>query len=670
MKISLLNIADLDKIKSKIDGQKNHIDVYYHISNLKYDSSDIKKIFFEKNFIVNRCDALIINESNQKKFTLEYISFLHDLGKVDILKNSLKNYFSFNNEISLWWLTKLSQKKKNKTIIPRYMEIIFLIKELVILNLKKKNKKEIFILSDDKEVISLIKKVLFNNLREKFDLTIKEYVTYYNNLQNFKRLFFFIKQKFINFIAILKNWSYLIKLFFFLKKLHISEEVNKGEALLFVDLEDLTVVDNKLYNRYFPNLKENFLKKNTVLNYIYVNKNSIITSDIDKFKNKISINYFNHYQHLYPGVKSFLILFVSSIKWFIFTKLLFLSKNFREVTKYHDASLKKYILQDFYQLAQIDGPKLIFKFLCWKKLIKKLQPSAVIYRKEFNSFGRIISAAAHKKTLMIGVQHGIVNDDQYGYIYKSEEIDNKPAVNSNFVKYCPCPDVVAVFGNRMKEIMTSYGFPEEKISVIGSLRHLVLKKNTYPLTNFKIRQDTLIKHDIPYQKKIITLICGFPEIGAKHLDMMIQASKIHENEIFFIIKPHPLMIEKTERFINLILEKHSFHNYKFLTGKIEEVLYMSDIAIVHSSTVGLDSIFLGVPVIIINDGLENNNVYRSSKAFFEAQNPKNLNTLFSKIFDKNFDREKWNSDRTKFLDYHLMNSSINPYDKLIKLIKK
>ena len=116
MKISLLNIADLDKIKSKIDGKKNHIDVYYHISNLKYNSSDIKKIFFEKNFIVNRCDALIINESNQKKFTLEYISFLYDLGKVDILKNSLKNYFSFNNEISLWWLTKLSQKKNGSNI--------------------------------------------------------------------------------------------------------------------------------------------------------------------------------------------------------------------------------------------------------------------------------------------------------------------------------------------------------------------------------------------------------------------------------------------------------------------------------------------------------------------------------------------------------------------------
>jgi surface carbohydrate biosynthesis protein (TIGR04326 family) len=670
MRISLLNIVDFNKIKIKLNGNKKKIDIYYHISNVKYNSDYIKKKFIEKNFIVNQCNALVINNINQKKFSKEYITFLYNFSKIKILTKSLKEHFSFKNEISLWWLTKLSQRKKSKTKIPRYMELLFLLKELTNLFSKKKNKKEIFIIFDDREYVSLTKEALSNNLKGKFDLIIKEYVAHDKNIQNIKKLINSIKKK-INLPVILKNWLSLIKLFFFLKKIYNPYNKDKDKTLLFVDTEDLSVINNKIHNRYFPNLKKEFLKRGLAFNTIYVNKDKIINKIEDKLKYKEKINYLNHYQHLYPGVKDFLSLFFSSIKWLIFTRLLFLSKNFKEASKYFNTSLQRYILQEFHILAQIDGPILIFNFLCWKNLIKKLQPRAVIYRKEFNSFGRIISAAACKNTLMIGVQHGIVNDDQYGYKYKKEEIDNNSAVASNFVKYCPCPDIVAVFGKRMEEFMTSYGFPKNKISLIGSLKYDgILKKYTYPSINFRIKQKILKCYHIPKKFKIITLICQWPQVSANHLKMIIQSSKYYAYEAFVIIKPHPLMKEKTIRSINLILKKFKFNNYKFIEDKIEKVLYISDVTIIHSSTAGLDSLVLGTPVILLGGGLYNNSIYKNSPAFYKAHNSKDLGILFSKIFDTNFDKKNWNNSRVRFLNHHLMNLKINAHDKLAKLIQK
>jgi hypothetical protein len=671
MNISLIGYESLTDIDFRSRYKKKSSILYFYSTKGCIDELKIK-YFLTKNGcqIIGIRKIGFLKESHQC-FIKEYLEWLSQISNKKLFGSALKKWFVFDNRVSLWWLTSSSQRKKNKTILPHNMESIFLLNEIVTNLHKSKVDENILFIFDDKTNIKIAQEVFTAFARKNAVNISLDVLTKPTNTHN--RLGF-IKKSVENLLYLSQTWLKLIQLHIFLLETYEKEKfmTDNNTVLLISDTTDL-IVDNDIYtNIYFPDIETELKARNYKLKSIYCNNNDLMNKETWHMTNNsgLTLQGGNNYHLLYPGIFSIFRVALSTVKWFLLSRVIFNFGDWGAACKFKGVNLKPLIKQDFYKLILRQASLQSYYYLCYKKLIGRLKPKAVIYRKEFNSFGRTISASAIPSTTMIGVQHGMVNNDQYGYLYRRDEIDINNASKSNFIDFCPCPDKIAVFGSRMKEYMTATGFPKSKIEVTGSLRHdKIIENYPYPVIDKKLRQKLHVKFNIPVDYFVITLCGQWAATTGIWFEMVAVALQEMDINAYLIVKPHPLELEATKTVINEFSNKLKFNDYTFITSGIADVMYVTNIAVTHSSTAGIDALLLGVPVITIHqDGLPNNNeLFANSSACFEVFENDGVKSVLSKILDDKYDNQEWKDSRVQFLKYNLMNMDGKAHDRLFDI---
>ena len=118
------------------------------------------------------------------------------------------------------------------------------------------------------------------------------------------------------------------------------------------------------------------------------------------------------------------------------------------------------------------------------RLEDKLKPIAVIERKPFNDYGRMV-ISGFTQTKIIGIQHGILNEKQIGILQVEQELSRAFSP----LCICPQPDVFFAYGRRVAKRMIKFGYPKNRVYLTGNMNYDTRLANPEKLAVKKIPND-------------------------------------------------------------------------------------------------------------------------------------------------------------------------------------
>lgn len=211
-----------------------------------------------------------------------------------------------------------------------------------------------------------------------------------------------------------------------------------------------------------------------------------------------------------------------------------------------------------------------------KSLIRMVKVDRFYYPFENRSFEKMIILALRKfspQTKIIGYQHASISLRHTNFLLGKDEY-----------KITPLPDVILTMGEITREIMRDSGnFPENLLRVGCALRQKPyqgqLKKKRI-ISNILVALATNIEE---YVKVLHFLNAAFEENNSYHI----------------WIRPHPVFsLEKAIK----ITGQPRFRFHKADKETLEECYDWSDVVIYVHSTLSIEAIMRGIPVININIG--------------------------------------------------------------------
>lgn len=228
--------------------------------------------------------------------------------------------------------------------------------------------------------------------------------------------------------------------------------------------------------------------------------------------------------------------------------------------------------------------------------LKLLNPKMIIQIYETGPLAKAFVIAGENLGIKtIAIQHGNFLQSQSDYMMKNIRTDNNLIGN-------PISDSTLVFGEHYKKMLHKFGnYPLENIHVIGNLSLYNLEK----IKNVLDRKKLLLKNNLP-DKKIVLFALSFrfsifkdnPDI--KILKKLYEGLK-NDKDTIVLIRPHPgdkinqSLIDGMCPGNNFVLSRE---NSNF------EDIFLSDVVVLYSSTLGIESALFGKTVIYTGEQTE------------------------------------------------------------------
>lgn len=430
-----------------------------------------------------------------------------------------------------------------------------------------------------------------------------------------------------NYILVIKKYFFIfisnLKLIysFYLKLVKIknsnslannSWKIDTNKIAFTVDDDkEIIIEDSNISSRYFPSM-ENLLNKNNVGFIPLILESKPSHKFLEKNTYKISL----FYQKL--SSFQFLIIHFKSLEYILKSAIILMHSIFSKKNNSFNFNHNRYMF--IFNLLNLMSRSLNIctRYYRITNFLKRANVDVLVERKPFSSSGRISILASRGNCISVGLQHGVVNNNQLGYSFTSKELDK----NRFFNIYDVLPDKMFVFGERMKSHLLKQNFPPNKIIISGNFKY----NNRF----FK-RFDGC--HDISDKTQFLYIMqCGGEELKC-HLDILIGAL-FYFKHINLVIRPHPLrsylLNEAFSHLDNLSFpaERISVSN----SSNIFDAFDHGTIVFSHSSTSILDSIYAGVPVVILDiTSIENNNsLFIESESFVSVKDSHELISYLSK----------------------------------------
>ena len=231
-----------------------------------------------------------------------------------------------------------------------------------------------------------------------------------------------------------------------------------------------------------------------------------------------------------------------------------------------------------------------------KEIIETEKPDVMVIASENSIDNKALILAGNLKNIpVLAVQHGVVTDDYSVYFRVSaEELEVCPSRSLLF------PDRLAIFGEGTRNtLVREIGYPfEDRIIITGQSSYDVLIK-AGEIFN---RERFCAKWGIKPNKKIVLVasqtftVAGNPEVFHKSI---IQALK-NISQVQIVIKPHPADAKNEEWFARIAQEMKAKVVVLPKNSNTKEALYACDVLIAFYSTVVLEAMILGKPVVTVN----------------------------------------------------------------------
>jgi len=376
-----------------------------------------------------------------------------------------------------------------------------------------------------------------------------------------------------------------------------------------------------------------------------------------------------------PGWDVVLRLFAHSVWWWLLYGWLIVVKKVHHQWKYAGLPVGWLVRQDLYCLCANRGIYYGFWMECHREAMHSFQPDVVFYRKEFYSHARAIAAVAPPETRTFGVQHGAMLDTEYHYRMRSCEIGSQQ-FKGDYIHYAPIPDRIIAFGNHTREFMSQKGgYPADRIEPLGSLRHDTMAARYSPdVSHDSLRSDhqrDSIRRDLELPERAqIVLIC----LGAEGCDVwfetVVKGIRYAGLSAFVVVKLHPSSAAAGKaEYAHQTAETLRFRDYIVAEGPIAEWICASDVVVTQASTTGLEAVLLGKPLIIVTSE-EQYAVYPfvEERVALPAANSIEMGKVLEFLWSDHFDSEKWAQVRKKFLARHLNNADANARERLYQLV--
>ena len=512
--------------------QKNYkFKYYYQIGVLSNYPSD--KICVNDQ---SRLNNIAYKEKN------DYSDWIYSINKI-----FLKNKLTINDDLSLFFLTDLSNKRSE--IFDTYNNIcnILLLKEII----KEKGINKILINGASVTFINSIKsflKIEIKILNKKYNLKAFKNSLLINILKHFRLIFkYLIYRIFLVVFIKNKNKKYTCKTIFFTKyPLHFLEDTNLEEKYTYLVKKD---------DKYITNLHSDGLHQSL----------SIFSS----LACRIKIHQENSDKHIivddHVTFKDLLFSILDILRLYLPFKNIRDKKYF-----YKNIDISLSIKNEFnFSLQRVLGLLICYRAI--DKILKSVTAEKYIYYAHEFAFGRMITYSLHrrKKLNTFGMQHGVPSRRKLCFNLSSNEI---PDESLNYLKKVPLPRRIIVEDEESKILYQDFGY--KKFIVMDEIPRL------YYLKNFKIS---------PKRKKnlVVPGLHDF-EIIYKDISKVVKDNP-HEN---FYIKPHPRS--------NINFNRFKFpKNVKITNKHISDLLAEAKLVYVTYSSVGFEAKSLNIPVIEI-----------------------------------------------------------------------
>lgn len=155
------------------------------------------------------------------------------------------------------------------------------------------------------------------------------------------------------------------------------------------------------------------------------------------------------------------------------------------------------------------------------------------------------------------------------------------------------PDKICVLNEAVKNLISNAGVPKKNIFITGQPVFSSWLERYNNISISPSLEETVASYD-----RVVTYITtGCKDIFKKHVSKIISESKEQINWMW-VIKLHPSISleEYKDVFPNSPINIKVYGNSDIL-----EICKISDVLVLHSSTVGLASLFFNIPLIIMND---------------------------------------------------------------------
>ncbi len=518
-----------------------------------------------------------ILESNSDQLKSEYLHFIYNLGNSRYYGESLIDLLQIRDNFSFWWMTAIAEKN-NWAKSPNISNILKLMAlKSFFLN---DECKQVVVKSDNKDLLSSIK-LLCENLEINIKIISKN--TSKINYLNLKDYIF-------NAFYLLKGALWLIReiLFSIPFKLLGKKSWNlKNSKLIFVsylstvNLDDAK--DKRFNNVFWGPLPSYLAKKQVCTNWLYLPSKRFrfyetlniffrLKSQKDSSHAHIIISSFFNLKVIYKTLKDIFI---------ILTKF---SKAKKELLKGSDF-LWPLLKNDFSRsLLSSDMVSSLFYLALFEEVESVSdEDSKIIYLSENHSWEQgLISSFKSERRKLTGFAHSTIRYWDLRYFNDIKNYQNTGIYSK------PIPDNFAVNGLNDKSMMIKFGYPDNKIQEVESLRYLYLN-NLISKKEKSEKNETktlLVLGD--YLKSNTMFMLSF--LKSNKVSRILECTNV-------IIKPHPACPIKSEDIVNI--------NAKIEDSFIGNLILKADIVFTGNvSSAAVEAYSLGKTIISVRD-LEN-----------------------------------------------------------------
>jgi hypothetical protein len=349
------------------------------------------------------------------------------------------------------------------------------------------------------------------------------------------------------------------------------------------------------------------------------------------------------------------------LQWFSICIYLFIIGGVQKYYTYESIPMGTLVKKSCLNIPSLDSPIWIEQY---RAMQRDVDPDIVLYRNEFLRPGRRVAAAMKGKTTLLAVQHGLIGDDNTVYRWSQKDLDqpvHKP--DYDHVRYAPVPDWFASFGehhvNRFREWD---GYPADHVLPVGGLRHDMLVEKYGTHRDNRTRSSLREELGLPSGRPVVLLCTGRVTEVSGLFQIVVEAVRQVDPDIFVAVKLHQYHGGAVQ--VQAVAKRKGITAYRVFEEMTYPLIASSDVMVAANSTTILESALLGTPPIAVVSRLENIGLAYSYNGVSEIASSKSdiINAI----------RRNIEGDRNKKrkISMHLRNSDARACERLAHLINR
>jgi surface carbohydrate biosynthesis protein (TIGR04326 family) len=297
------------------------------------------------------------------------------------------------------------------------------------------------------------------------------------------------------------------------------------------------------------------------------------------------------------------------------------------------------------------GTRGIIFYLTYLEMFKQLkQVKTCLYYCEMQAWEKALLLAQKKqcpKVTTVAFQHTVIMKNYFNYFYHIDELKQTGSTND-----FPLPTKLLANGTLMRTLLAESGYPN--LAEVEAVRQLY------------ISQRTRVTDPTP-EKPVLLVVGSYDRVETSSLITMVYQTFPNADDFQIWFKGSP--VNPVEILFKELGIDSQAANYQILHRDVAELLQLASIALVANTTVAIEAIAFGKPLIIplFADTMLMNPVIDTSAAYHQVTTPAQLSTQVQTLLARppslsipnaEFINSYWHLDTQLPRWTHLLNSEL------------